>query len=101
MLTVIRPLAVKPARADAIPKTLTTTPCLTCVSLWHLPQACAPGDKSRQTRDNRDTVVAFGTDLPSRRSCMLLRMLLHELRAALHHATPSWQSTSPTGRAIR
>ena len=57
--------------------------------------------ESRQSRNKRDIVVAFGADLPSRRSGMLLRMLRRELRAALHHAALSWLSTSRTGRAIR
>jgi hypothetical protein len=58
-------------------------------------------DESRQSRNKRDSVVAFGADLPSRGSRMLLRMLRRELLAALQHATPSWVSTSRTGRAIR
>src|SRR2546422_11632802 len=57
-------------------------------------------DKNRQTRDNRARVVAFQADLSSRRTRKLLRMLRRELRAVLHHATPSWLSTARTGRAI-
>src|SRR2546428_6853358 len=50
--------------------------------------------------DKHDCVVALETNFSNRRSRMLLNPLCRELRAGLHHATPSCVSTPRTALAF-